>query len=93
MAANIIITMKNKEPSESKYQICVTRLSVLPIGEPIYSDKCTHVIIVDEGAGEFIEVSQASDRSGVESQTIRIDTDEWPSIKLAVDQLISECIS
>lgn len=85
--------MKNKEPSESKYQIRVTRLSVLPVGEPIFSEQATHVSIVDEAGGEFIEVSQASDRSGVESQTIRIDPVEWPSIKLAVDQLISECIS
>ena len=77
----------------NKYQIRVTRLSVLPIGEPIFSEKATHVSIMDEAAGEFIEVSQARDQSGVESQTIRIDSEEWPTIKQAIDQLISECIS
>lgn len=69
----------------------MTRLSVLPIGNPIFSEHCTEVSIVDEAAGEFVEVSQKSDRSGIESQTIQIDPIEWSAIKQAVDQLISEC--
>jgi len=84
--------MKTKtEPSVSNYRIRVTRLSVLPIGEPIFSERCTEVSIVNEAAGEFVEVSQQSDRSGIESQTIQIDPREWSAIKQAVDQLISEC--
>jgi len=79
--------MKTKtEPSESNYRIRVTRLSVLPIGEPIFSERCTEVSIVNEAAGEFVEVSQQSD-----SKTIQIDPREWSAIKQAVDQLISEC--
>jgi len=79
--------MKTKtEPSVSNYRIRVTRLSVLPIGEPIFSERCTEVSIVNEAAGEFVEISQQSD-----SKTIQIDPREWSAIKQAVDQLISEC--
>jgi hypothetical protein len=82
--------MKTKtEPSESNYRIRVTRLSVLPVGEPIFSEQCTDVSIVDEAAGEFVEVSQHS--NDTKSQTILIDPREWSAIKQAVDQLISEC--
>lgn len=67
-----------------------TRLSVLPPGEPLCSEKCTHISIVDEAVGEYLEISQQSGSVSVREQTIMIDPAEWPAIRQAVDTLIGE---
>jgi hypothetical protein len=72
------------------YSIRVTRLSVLPPKEPLFSEQCTHVSIVDEAAGEFLEIEQQSDRSDVEAQKIAISSEEWPSLKQAIETLLAD---
>jgi hypothetical protein len=64
----------------------ITKLTVLPPGEPIFCERATNVEIVDEAAGEFLELTQSGDDFG----KIRFDVDEWPHIKAAVDRLIVE---
>jgi hypothetical protein len=73
------------------YTTRVTRLSVLPDGEPIFSEQCAHISIEDEAAGEFVQVQQRSGRSDAETQTIAIDPDEWPHLRDAIDRMIKEC--
>lgn len=46
----------------------------------------TEVEIVDEGAGEFLLVSQPMD----DGAGIRIDGDEWPAIRDAIDNGFAE---
>jgi hypothetical protein len=60
-----------------------TRVTVLPEGEPLYSEKATHIEVVDEAGGEFIEISQS------ETGKIRIDPEEWLSIRPVIDQVFS----
>lgn len=74
----------------NEYVQRVTRITVLPKGDPIFSEQCTHVSIVDEAAGEFIEIQQQSDRSQDENQTVLITTEEWPAIKSAIETLLGE---
>jgi hypothetical protein len=74
---------------DSKYEIRVTQLSVLPPKEQLFSTQRTTVSIVDEAAGEFLEIEQypdADDRRHV----VRIDKDEWPTVKLAIEQLLPD---
>jgi len=73
-----------------KYKIRITRLAVLPDGEPLYSMRCTEVSLVGEAAGEFIEIKQASENSDVESLTIGVMPEEWPALKEAVERLLAE---
>jgi DNA-binding transcriptional regulator LsrR (DeoR family) len=73
-----------------KYITRVTRISVLPQKEPLFSEQCTHVTIVDEAAGEYIEIEQQSGNTDVKAQTIGITPDEWPAIKQAVETLLME---
>jgi hypothetical protein len=73
-----------------KYITRITRLSVLPEKEPIFSEQCTHITIVDEAAGEYLEITQQSSSADIKAQTIMVTSDEWPAIKAAVDQLIAE---
>ena len=70
-----------------QYRIRITRLAVLPIGEPLFSEKCTTVSIDDESGGEFVEVEQHGESGG----SIRIDPGEWPALRQAIEQLLAEC--
>jgi len=67
-----------------------TRLSVLPKGAPIFSERCTNISIVDEAAGEFLEIEQQSCSLYTKKQTITIEATEWPALKGAIDNLLDD---
>jgi len=69
-------------------KIRVTRLTVAPEGEPIFSECATHIEIDDEAAGEYIKIRQTTDHS--EAGTILINREEWAGIKEAVETLMKE---
>jgi len=71
----------------AKHQIRVTRLSVGPVDTSIFEEMTSHIEIDDEGAGEFIEVLQPSTMGG----KIKIDVDEWPVLRDAIEWMIAEC--
>lgn len=74
----------------SEYETRVIEVMVNKKGEQVFSDHATRVRIVDESAGEFVEIDQGSyehARPGV----LRICADEWPLIREAVDQMLSQC--
>lgn len=73
-----------------KYITRITRLSILPENEPIFSEQCTHITIADEAAGEYLEITQQSNSADIKEQTVMITPDEWPAIKSAVDQMMVE---
>jgi len=72
-----------------KYETRVIKIAVIPKGEPIFNENVTTVEIVDEAAGEFLEVRQLGD-SGEEGQ-IKIDPTEWPDLRAAIERMIKEC--
>ncbi len=67
----------------------LARLTVLPVGEPLFSETATHISIEDEAAGEFIAIEQHNDGSALGK--IVIDPDEWPAIRDAVQKLLGDC--
>jgi hypothetical protein len=67
----------------------VTRLTVVPPGDPLFSEMATHVEIEDDAGGEFVAVRQCNDNS--KPGEVLIDADEWPAIRDAIDRMISEC--
>jgi len=74
-----------EEPEPRKFITRVTRITVGPKGEDIFSDSVTHIEIDDEGGGEFIKVRQGEETfSG-----IRVDADEWPAIAEAIDMMLA----
>ena len=77
--------------NDSPLRVRITRLSVLPAKEPLFSERCTNVSIVDEAAGEFLEVEQQSACTDAKSQTIQISPEEWPALKQAIEQMLAEC--
>jgi len=66
-----------------------TSVTVLPEGEPLYSEMATEIKMTDdEGGWEFVEVVQ-SGRTDVGK--ICIAPEEWPAIRDAVDSMIKQC--
>ena len=70
------------------YRTRVTRLLVIPEGEPSFSEMSTTVEIVDEAAGEFVEVAQ---HARIDMGKIAINPEEWPELRSAIDQMIGQC--
>jgi hypothetical protein len=66
----------------------VTEMAVLPEHEMLISEMTTHVRIVDEGAGEFVEVTQ---HGRVDIGKIQISPDEWQALRDTIDQMIQLC--
>lgn len=74
------------------YETRVTRLHVVPKGEPIFSEAATVVEIEDEAAGEFVVIRQQYSDTHEKNQQIGVnDASEWAAIISAVDRLLSEC--
>jgi hypothetical protein len=72
------------------HEIRTTKVSVVPKGEPLFNQEATEIEIVDEAAGEFIEVRQCSDAY---DGKIGITVEEWPTIRKAIDDMIDRCRS
>lgn len=70
------------------YETCITKLTVLPKGQPLFSEQATSIEIEDEAAGEFVVVSQ--DHDGDEKK-IQITPEEWPYVRDAIEKLIANC--
>lgn len=72
----------------SDYEIRTVALVVNKNGCEIFDDSATRVEIVDEAAGEFVEVRQSASMT---NGLIGITKEEWPLLREAIDRLISEC--
>lgn len=67
----------------------LTQLTVLPEGEPIFSEMATHISIEDEACGEYVRVTQYGDKA--EKGELCISPEEWPTLRDAIDDMIFEC--
>jgi hypothetical protein len=67
----------------NKYTTRTTQITVLPQGDPIFSEMATHISIEDEGEGEFLVVEQE------QNGKIAITQEEWPELKGAIEVLLS----
>lgn len=61
--------------------------AIMPKNEPIFSDRTTEIEIEDEGGGEFVVISQHQEGYG----KIALDSEEWPSIRAAIDLAVEAC--
>jgi hypothetical protein len=73
-----------------KYTSRITQMTILPVGEPLFSDRATVVSIVDKAAGEYIQVKQQADTTSETDQTIAFDPDEWEEVTDVVNQMFGE---
>ena len=60
----------------------------MPDEEPIFSETATHIEIEDDGAGEYLRITQQSGSTDVKEQSIMVTPEEWPHVRQAVETLI-----
>lgn len=68
----------------------ITRLTILPESEPIFSEMATHVETYDETGGEYIAIKQDGGSADLDKREILINPEEWPLIAAAVNQLMND---
>lgn len=73
----------------NKYEITTLSVIVKPANEPIYCESATIIEIMDEAAGPFLEIRQINDDA--ENGTIRVCSEDWPTIEQAINLMIAEC--
>jgi len=73
-----------------KYTSRITQMTVLPAGEPIFSEKATVITIEDEAAGEYIKITQQTDATFESNQTVAFDQEEWEEVTDVVNQMFGE---
>ena len=66
----------------------ITKLCVVPSGKPIYDEAATTVGLDDEGGGLFVTIRQEENLS---TNEVKIDPEEWPAIRAAVNRMVREC--
>lgn len=71
------------------YEIRPISWVIYPEGEPLYSEMATKISIVDESAGEYVEVEQ---NGHVDLGKILITRDEWPMLRAAIDTAVDFCL-
>lgn len=70
------------------YETRTLSILVAPKDQPTFSEYATEIKIVDEAAGEFLEVSQTG---RTDLGKIAINPEEWPTLRDAIDRMVKEC--
>lgn len=70
------------------YETRTLSILVAPKDQPTFSEYATEIKIVDEAAGEFLEVSQTG---RTDLGKIAINPEEWPTLRDAIDRMIKQC--
>ena len=68
-----------------EYEVKTTEKIVKPKGEPIFHINSTGIAIEDEGAGEYITITQHPDEG---EQKIGVELEDWELIKGVVDEMM-----
>ena len=66
------------------YEERITSVVVIPEGKRLFDPHATIIKLDDEAAGEFLIIQQHADES---SGKIRIDIDEWPKVRRAINKM------
>ncbi len=75
----------------TEYETRVTRVHVMPKGQPLFSEMAATVEIVDDAGGEYVRVTQQAAERGDQTQMITIEPTEWPVLRDTIERMISEC--
>ena len=72
-----------------KHETRITRYTIAPEGEPIFSELATHVEIDDEAAGEFVVIKQEGGSSELEKR-VAFNEDEFAIVCAAARNLFRD---
>lgn len=66
----------------------ITKITILPDGQPIFSELATHIEIEDEASGEFLIISQDGGSTDRKPNSISIMPEEWPTIRDGIEKMM-----
>ena len=66
-----------------------TRVTIVPKGEPTFSERATEIEIVDDAGGEWVKLRQSAE--DLQQGEVGIDPDAWPVMRLVIDAMVSRC--
>ena len=70
------------------YRTIISQRRVIPSGKTFNDEGVTIIDMDGEGGGAFVTVRQEEQLNANE---IRIDPDEWPAVRAAVNRMVREC--
>jgi hypothetical protein len=70
-----------------KYESRITRVSIIPKGEPIFSQHGYHIEIDDEAAGEFVSVKYEDQGA---TDDMRIEPEAWLILRETIDAMFAD---
>ena len=69
---------------QTQPELRVTQWTLVKPGLPIFDETAWTIRIVDEAAGEFLEIENHNGKVG-------INPEEWPALRAAIDKAVNEC--
>ena len=73
------------------YKTFVTAATIIPEGEPIFSERTTTIRIEDEAGGCFLIIRQDGKIHTPGENQICLDAAEWPKVKDAIEMMFDNC--
>ena len=70
------------------YRTIISQRRVIPSGKTFNDEGVTIIDMDDEGGGAFVTVRQ---EEALNTNEIRIDPDEWPAVRAAINRMVREC--
>jgi|694.fasta_scaffold58693_7 hypothetical protein len=70
-----------------KYESRITRVSIIPEGESLFSEHGYHASIEDEAAGEFVSVKSESQGP---TNDMQIEPEVWPILRETIDAMFAD---
>ena len=66
-----------------------TQLTILPEGDPIFSENATNISIEDEACGEYIRITQYTNNHNFGE--VNINPEDWKTLRDAIDTMVASC--
>ena len=70
------------------YRTIISQRRVIPSGKTFNDEGVTIIGMDDDGGGAFVTIRQEEQLNANE---IRIDPDEWPAVRAAINRMVREC--
>lgn len=67
----------------------ITQITLAPEGEPIFSEAAFVIQVEDDAGGEFLSVQCHDDQCA--NGQIRLDPQDWPALRDAIERMVKEC--
>lgn len=65
------------------------KIAVMPKDAAIFDELATIIEIQDDGGGEFLSITQSD--SSLAAGEIKIDSNDWPHVRDAIEKMLKEC--